>query len=109
MKFYQISYVLSRLIPFEVYKDKVVVTTAISNAAGYVYYEISYDYKDYTNPYTKDIFFYDLTDEDLTHLKLLGACFINYYAIVNPELEAAITNKLLTFKTPRIPPVIRTP
>lgn len=107
MKFYHISYTLSRLIPFELYKDKVVVTTVISNAAGYVFYGISYDYHDYTNPYTKDIFFYDLTDEDLTHLNLLGAYFKNLYTLIDPALEAAIINKLPTFKANWFPPAMK--
>lgn len=88
MKLYQILHINIELIPFELYKDKIVVTTLVSKSSEFAYFEFSYDYKNYTNPYNKDIYFYNLTDEDLTHLSLLGVYL--FCSLPNREHPALI-------------------
>lgn len=94
MRFYIIQRKFVNLIPLEMYKDKIVVLYwAMTRVKNESTYGIEYDYRFYYRaPTFKYLALYNLTDEDLTHLNLLGLP-INYStSMMNQNLEDAINN-----------------
>lgn len=92
MKFYYIVEREVLKIPFEIYKNNVVILSLIEVFADRPIYEISLDFKDHSM-YNNDMYLYNLTDEDILHLTLLGVILNEEYCDLMPELAEAIKNK----------------
>lgn len=105
MLFYVLTRQDTSKVPFELYKDNAVVVYWLGNEInaetgnGFVSYAISFDYKDDTHTIYSQITLFNLTDADLTHLKLLG---INPTAMDIPTLRTAIENGESKFLLPRV-------
>lgn len=93
MEFYIIPHEYANSIPFEAYKNNTVVVSWVTRIDDRVHYSIKYDYTYYFRslPYTY-LVMYNLTDEDLTYLNLMGIPFKSERSMIHKPLEEAIKN-----------------
>lgn len=79
-------------IPFETYKNNLIVLTFILNDAYDSHYRITFDYNLYfqSKSYNQLMLLYNLTDADLVHLNLLGIPIKSALLVVIGPLEKAI-------------------
>lgn len=98
MKFYIVPRKLIKLIPAELYKDKIVVITWIANSDIKAHYDLSYDYRTYKTAANKSFILYNLTDEDFTHLNLMGVPIKREHTEEYACLEDAINSGFESFQ-----------
>lgn len=91
MKFYHIPKKLIHLVPVKVYTDNVVILSWIKNLRGKSRYGVYYHYSYYS--WDKEFLLYDLTDEDISHLNLLGIPLKISDARTYSSLEITVQNR----------------
>lgn len=90
MKFYLIDQQKVSLIPnLDAYKDKLVILTWFNLYDHSQGYRIGFEY-DVIYPFRDDLLLFDLTKEDLTHLKLLGISLNKCDAFREIRIEDAV-------------------
>lgn len=92
MQFYQLRKGLTHLLPFELYKDRIVVAQALFYFPESIEFQLWYDYKRYCE-HLNLLFIFNVTDEDLTHLNLLGLPVKRADLTIDLHLEAAVSKK----------------
>lgn len=98
MKFCIVPRRLARLIPMKVYCNNIVIASWIAKDHDTTFYWINYDcYSYFKSEPLGYLVLYNLTDEDLTHLNLLGLVIKETDFITNPQLEDVILNRTHNF------------
>lgn len=92
MKCYQINLYLAKRFPLELYADKLVIETLTARYPNPVEHGLCYDYKTFT-PGNSNLIMFNVTNEDLTYLTLLGIPSNCLQEIRNPYLIRAILEK----------------
>lgn len=95
MLFYKIPYDYVRLFNrLDAYKDRVVVISWFNIRRGDKVWKhnVSYHITAF-NPVHDDLFLYDITDEDMVHLKLLGFPIQRDNLRANDRLEKAVKKR----------------
>lgn len=87
------------ILPFDLYKDNVIILSWQAGNWNPVYsISFSYDYIRYpTISAYVELYLYNLTDEDFIHLNLIGIPIKKSLAINIPELTNALENKIQSF------------
>lgn len=86
--FYVIEHKFVSKVPFDLYEDKIIVLTWYHDAKRGAAYHISQDYTSYVQG--KALLMHNLTDEDLTHLNLMGVDIKRSQSLAMPYLLKAL-------------------
>ena len=92
MKCYQVNWHLAKRFPLELYADKLVVANIAASYPNPVEYALRYDYKTFV-PNKSILIMFNVTDEDLTYLTLLGVPSNCLQAVRSKGLEKAVREK----------------
>lgn len=94
MKYYYIDFIDIKNIPIDLYRDKVIILTMYFDTPGKHQYFISFDYATYRTLYN-DLLLFDITDEDMVHLNLMGVKINPLREIDTPDLLLFLNESLV--------------